>query len=110
MSRRLRNVLWMNFLLQSPIEGNEVQDGEVQTSPAATTTISKEHDLEDMLAGNTKATEGGNGRNFVLKVDDDHKATELKLCSMARPHMRAFHYSWWSFFIAFFIWFSSAQK
>jgi len=25
---------------------------------------------------------------------------------MARPHMRAFHMSWWGFFIAFFIWFA----
>ena len=26
----------------------------------------------------------------------------------SRPHMRAFHYSWWGFFIAFFIWFAIA--
>jgi NNP family nitrate/nitrite transporter-like MFS transporter len=47
---------------------------------------------------------------FYLKVDpdQDNKATELKICSFKRPHMRAFHYSWWSFFIAFFIWFSIA--
>lgn len=45
---------------------------------------------------------------FALPVDAEHKATELKILSFARPHMRAFHYSWWSFFIAFFIWFSIA--
>jgi len=47
---------------------------------------------------------------FALDVDpqQQYKAKELKLCSLARPHMRAFHYSWWSFFIAFFIWFSIA--
>jgi len=47
---------------------------------------------------------------FHLKVDkdQDYKATELKLCSFRRPHMRAFHYSWWSFFIAFFVWFAIA--
>mmetsp|Transcript_10214 Transcript_10214/g.24816 ORF Transcript_10214/g.24816 Transcript_10214/m.24816 type:complete len:505 (-) Transcript_10214:349-1863(-) len=47
---------------------------------------------------------------FALEVDpqQQYKAKELKLCSFARPHMRAFHYSWWSFFIAFFIWFSAA--
>lgn len=28
--------------------------------------------------------------------DQDDKATEIKLCSFARPHMRAFHCSWWS--------------
>jgi NNP family nitrate/nitrite transporter-like MFS transporter len=45
---------------------------------------------------------------FALAVGDDNKATELKICSFARPHMRAFHYSGWSCFIAFFIWFSVA--
>jgi hypothetical protein len=47
---------------------------------------------------------------FDLPVDPDQgfKASQLKICSFKRPHMRAFHYSWWSFFIAFFIWFSIA--
>ena len=40
--------------------------------------------------------------------DQDDKATEIKLCSFARPHMRAFHCSWWGFFVAFFIWFAVA--
>mmetsp|Transcript_17731 Transcript_17731/g.26020 ORF Transcript_17731/g.26020 Transcript_17731/m.26020 type:complete len:475 (+) Transcript_17731:33-1457(+) len=49
-------------------------------------------------------------QTYVLKVDpeDDDKATEIKLCNFARPHMRAFHMSWWGFFIAFFIWFAIA--
>jgi NNP family nitrate/nitrite transporter-like MFS transporter len=38
--------------------------------------------------------------------DQEDKATEIKLLSFARPHMRAFHCSWWAFFIAFFIWFA----
>jgi len=48
--------------------------------------------------------------DYALKVDpnQDDRASEIKLCSFARPHMRAFHCSWWSFFIAFFIWFSIA--
>jgi MFS transporter, NNP family, nitrate/nitrite transporter len=47
---------------------------------------------------------------YDLKVDPDQddKATEIKLCSFSRPHMRAFHLSWWGFFIAFFIWFAIA--
>eukprot|EP00571_Detonula_confervacea_P016207 CAMPEP_0172296820 /NCGR_PEP_ID=MMETSP1058-20130122/12_1 /TAXON_ID=83371 /ORGANISM="Detonula confervacea, Strain CCMP 353" /LENGTH=514 /DNA_ID=CAMNT_0013005879 /DNA_START=68 /DNA_END=1612 /DNA_ORIENTATION=- len=40
--------------------------------------------------------------------DQDDKATEIKLLSFARPHMRAFHCSWFCFFIAFFIWFAIA--
>ena len=49
-------------------------------------------------------------KRFDIDVDtgQDNKATELKICSFKRPHMRAFHYSWWSFFVAFFIWFSIA--
>jgi MFS transporter, NNP family, nitrate/nitrite transporter len=34
------------------------------------------------------------------------KASEFKLGSVQRPHMRAFHYSWFGFFVAFFIWFA----
>ena len=47
---------------------------------------------------------------FALKVDPEQnwKAEELKIFSFARPHMRAFHCSWWSFFMASFIWFSIA--
>ena len=48
--------------------------------------------------------------NSILRVDphQHYKATELKLCSFARPHMRAFHYAWISFCLAFFLWFSIA--
>lgn len=57
-----------------------------------------------------EAPASGEPGPFALAVDPDqqYKAKELKICSFARPHMRAFHYSWWSFFIAFFIWFSIA--
>lgn len=56
------------------------------------------------------ATEPKKYQTYSIKVDPDQddKATEIKLCSFARPHMRAFHCSWWSFFVAFFIWFSIA--
>lgn len=45
---------------------------------------------------------------YAIEVDEeqDDKAVEIKLCSLARPHMRAFHCSWWAFFVAFFIWFA----
>jgi MFS transporter, NNP family, nitrate/nitrite transporter len=45
---------------------------------------------------------------YALEVDPDQddKATEIKLCSLARPHMRCFHCSWWAFFIAFIMWFA----
>lgn len=58
----------------------------------------------------SKAPEIKKYQTYHIKVDpeQDDKATEIKLCSFARPHMRAFHCSWWNFFIAFFIWFSIA--
>ncbi len=45
---------------------------------------------------------------FDLPVDENNKAKRLKLWSIARPHMRAFHFAWTSFFLAFFGWFAIA--
>ena len=55
-------------------------------------------------------TEWKKYQTYALEVDPDQddRAKEIKLCSFARPHMRAFHCSWWGFFIAFFIWFAIA--
>jgi MFS transporter, NNP family, nitrate/nitrite transporter len=41
-----------------------------------------------------------------VNADEDDKASEINLCSFARPHMRAFHCAWFAFFIAFFVWFA----
>jgi len=45
---------------------------------------------------------------YTLRVDEhDHdKAKEVHLFSVDRPHMRAFHCSWFALFCAFLIWFS----
>ena len=34
------------------------------------------------------------------------RSVEIPLFTFARPHMRAFHFAWMSFFIAFFTWFA----
>jgi NNP family nitrate/nitrite transporter-like MFS transporter len=49
-------------------------------------------------------------KSYVCEVDPDQndKSKEIKLCNFSRPHMRAFHCSWWTFFVAFFIWFAIA--
>ena len=57
-----------------------------------------------------EATEWKKYDTYYVEVDpnQDDKATEIKLLSFKRPHMRAFHFSWMCFFTAFFIWFAIA--
>lgn len=57
-----------------------------------------------------EATEWKKYDTYYIAVDpnQDDKATEIKLLSFKRPHMRAFHFSWMCFFTAFFIWFAIA--
>eukprot|EP01134_Creolimax_fragrantissima_P004046 CFRG4046T1 len=48
------------------------------------------------------------GRLYHLPVDplQEDRATKIVLFSAKRPHMRAFHFAWFSFFCAFLGWFS----
>lgn len=42
-----------------------------------------------------------NAPKFKIPVDSDNKATEFWILSAVKPHMRAFHLSWFSFFCCF---------
>ena len=55
-------------------------------------------------------TEPGVWKMGAMPVDPQQgfKATEIQLFSFARPHMRAFHFAWLSFFTAFTCWFAFA--
>jgi hypothetical protein len=45
---------------------------------------------------------------YDLRVDPEQedRADEINLFSFKRPHMRAFHFAWWSYHVAFLMWFS----
>jgi NNP family nitrate/nitrite transporter-like MFS transporter len=47
---------------------------------------------------------------YDVPVDhyEGDRATKINFCSIQRPHMRSFHCSWISFFLAFTIWFAPA--
>ena len=44
----------------------------------------------------------------TTKAVGESKATRIRLFSVAKPHMRAFHMTWFAFFLAFFGWFGIA--
>jgi NNP family nitrate/nitrite transporter-like MFS transporter len=59
--------------------------------------------------GDAKAAPGVvSEATFDLPVDSEHKATELRITSIALPHMRAFHMAWLMFFTAFLSTFAPA--
>lgn len=46
--------------------------------------------------------------NVSVDHESGDRATEIRLGSLARPHMRGLHTAWVSFFLAFTIWFAPA--
>uniref|UniRef100_A0A7S3L298 Nitrate/nitrite transporter n=1 Tax=Amphora coffeiformis TaxID=265554 RepID=A0A7S3L298_9STRA len=47
-------------------------------------------------------------RHYNVDVDptQEDRGADIPLFSLARPHMRGFHFAWMSFFVAFFTWFA----
>jgi hypothetical protein len=53
-------------------------------------------------------SEGMKVEGFDCLVDKEHKSTEFKLLSIAKPHMLAFHLNWTGFFTSFVAMFAPA--
>ena len=45
---------------------------------------------------------------MAAQVDAEHKATAINIFSFSKPHMRAFHTSWFNFFSGFVSTFAAA--
>ena len=43
---------------------------------------------------------------LLTPENDGLQSSSIRLCSTSRPHMRAFHLGWTSFFVAFYAWFA----
>ena len=58
----------------------------------------------------SSATATAPTRAYKVRVNPDQndRAEEIKLGSLQRPHMRAFHSAWFGFLTAFFLWFSAS--
>jgi hypothetical protein len=65
-------------------------------------------DDEDSVGGTVTGAPDSDYPTYRVKVNPDQqdRAVDIPLYSFARPHMRAFHLSWMSFLVAFFVWFS----
>ena len=66
------------------------------------------HTTLEKRGANSRRVQAIDGSTFDVPVDADHKATVLKLTSIANPHMRAFYASTFAFFSTFFSTFAPA--
>ena len=106
--------------------GQEAPDLKTPSSPSRITpTRALDDDAEHQMTKSEPPApkypyavdEAGVARVGFVAVDpaQHNKATELQLwplfgskLTFARPHMRAFHFQWLSFFVAFMAWFAYA--
>ncbi|KAL7556382.1 hypothetical protein ACA910_014124 [Epithemia clementina (nom. ined.)] len=109
-----RNSRYDCFRTNSKMVDVDLEEDDTAQQQTLHSSSSERAPLEDLGETSSTLVELGGAKDwtkyqtYALKVDplQDDKATELILFTAARPHMRAFHCSWWSFFIAFFLWFS----
>jgi len=72
------------------------------------TQIENLHEALESKGTNSRRIQALDGKVFAVPVDNEHKATKLPLWTFGRPHMHAFHASWFGFFATFFSTFAPA--
>ena len=60
------------------------------------------------LGINSRGIKDAFGKEFAVHVDEEHKATKLRIFNFSKPHGHAFHTAWFGFFSTFFTMFASA--
>ena len=80
--------------------GNGVESS--QTDRTVSAQMQQVEDDLHMASSNSKY------ETYACRIDRDQGDTsvEIPLFSFERPHMRAFHFSWMSFFVGFFAWYA----
>lgn len=90
----------------------ELFDPDLESTLAKLETERKEADRiwQQCKTDRHLASPGSKYPRYDLAVDQEHgdRALEIKLGSWKRPHMRALHCAWISFFLAFVIWVAPA--
>ena len=83
---------------------------EIQLDPLEQEAIRLREEWEECARDPFKSSPQSKYSRYDLPVDHEEgdRATIIKLCSIKRPHMRALHCAWVSFFLAFMIWFAPA--
>jgi NNP family nitrate/nitrite transporter-like MFS transporter len=108
---RRREGLWTRVREHSALAPHPWDDrGMSSTLLVCSGTVDPLPNFGEEEEGEEEEEEGGGAgmRVYDVKVDpaEYDRATEIKLRSFKRPHMRAFHMSWIGFFLAFISWFS----
>ena len=99
----------MSAVEQSPNnEDNNVVD--IELDPLEQEALRVQREWEECERDNFKAAPQSRFHRYDVPVDhvEGDRATEIKLFSWKRPHMRGLHCAWISFFLAFMIWFAPA--
>ena len=100
----------MNMESSEPQTDTRSSTVEIPLDPLEQEAIRVQQEWEECSRDPLKACPQSKYKRYEVPVDhmEGDRATEIKLFSLRRPHMRALHCAWVSFFLAFMIWFAPA--